>query len=338
MKILVICNNYGQQYDGIGSYAKVIYGNLGENINAEICSNNCRGTSMFKRVLGMGMTCAFLTAVKKVVAERYDRVIIEYPFIEWNPLFLVSAVLLKMACTLRGIEFISSIHEYERANVLRKLVVLTLCLMSSKLLVTEKNNYKFLKKINSNIFKIEIPSNILVDFDSNKKNSRAFVYFGTVNKSKAFKEMLDGWDEFNKDLNYELSVVTSSDLIGLEKHKNVNYIHNATDIEVSEVMIRSAFSILPIKPSVDEKNGTFKTSCLAGCVCIGQFCEEYNNLEFTVNMEDYTPENFKVAFNSVSRICEEKLDAYYKMSASFGERFSADKARQKLSSVLMENN
>lgn len=325
MKVILVCNNFGAKYDGIGAYVEKLYNSLIVNgSDVKIYTAYCKPNEMLKRIFGFGMTRAIFRATKDILFEKFNKAIIEYPFVEWNPLFCLGVLILKIATVLTGTELIVIIHEYKRVNIIRKAVIIYLTLLGNKILVTEKENFDLLKKYNDKINKINIPSNIDIQYDKNIEKKKEFVYFGIVNKAKAFNEMMTAWDDFNCDSKYKLYCITSSKLKNMEKHKNVEYIFNASDVIINKIMCRSVFSIVPIKPFVDEKNATFKTSCLAGCVSIGNFCEEYKKLPFVVNVDNYKKESFIEAFEKSINIDNTTIKQLSLNAVEFGKEYSIE--------------
>lgn len=336
MKILLLCNNYGAKYDGIGAYSKEIYSRIQDKENeVDVFTSYCNPESRFLRILNLGMTWKCLQAAVAVFSKKYDLVIIEYPFVEWNPLFFVSLLLLKLSTNLNHVRLYSTLHEFTRTNPLRKLVIALLCKVSDVSFVTDFDNMKCLEKYSKNLIKIEIPSNISICYDENTVKTRDFVYFGIVNKAKAFEEMLQAWDVFNEKNDHVLYVITSSDVKGLENHKGVVYLRNANDEQINEIMTSVYFSILPIRPCVDGKNATFKTSCLAGCISIGKFCNEYKKENFVININDYNSSSLEYAFLKAINLPEDILCRYANCSIEFGKKYSLHNAVEILKNKIL---
>lgn len=326
MRNILICNNYGQRFDGIGDYAKKIY----EDIVDRVYTSSTRPDEKFNRLFGLGMSKAMLHAVNDLWKQKNINIIIEYPFIEWNPCICVVILFLKLLSKKQDGKIFITFHEYSRVNVLRKMVILFLAVIADEIMVTEKKNFKILTKINSKIHKIEIPSNIEFEKYPKKKCENQFIFFGLVNKAKAFGEMLEGWDEFNKSNKNKLIVITASRLENIDKHRNIEYIYNADDSVVKEKLLESAYAILPIKPYIDEKNTTFKAACLAGCIPIGVFCDEYKKLDFVLDMNQYTKNDFCSAF-SKSILLNSKSTFIIQR---YSEKFSLYKAKHKIEFIL----
>lgn len=89
MKLAVICNNYGQNYDGIGAYTAAICEKMEQSANIKIYTNKCKASdSKLKKFTTMGMIHAIHNLKKCIRKIKYDAVIIEYPFVEWNPFII----------------------------------------------------------------------------------------------------------------------------------------------------------------------------------------------------------------------------------------------------------
>lgn len=92
MRLAIVCNNYGQKYDGIGSFAKILNENYPDDIKSSVFSADCLSeTSALKKVFNFGMIRAFRAVRRAVKNRQVDAVLIEYPFVEWNP-FIVTEI------------------------------------------------------------------------------------------------------------------------------------------------------------------------------------------------------------------------------------------------------
>ena len=151
-----------------------------------------------------------------------------------------------------------------------------------------------------------IPSNIRVS-DEIDKDENSFCYFGLINKSKSFKEMIDAWKEFNINKQYKLNIYTSSKLDTKDFDKyGINYFYNLCDEDLSKELWKNKFAILPIKPNVASNNASFKAVLQHKCIPIGIFnkfieCRE-NYIEINDNI--YTKENIKLALNKSANLSQ----------------------------------
>ena len=78
MKIILVCNNFGAKYDGIGAYAEKIYNSLIVNgSDVKICTAYCKANEMLKRIFTLGMSSAIFRATKDILFEKPDIFIYE---------------------------------------------------------------------------------------------------------------------------------------------------------------------------------------------------------------------------------------------------------------------
>ena len=166
--------------------------------------------------------------------------------------------------------------------------------------------------------------------------SNQFVFFGLINETKAFNEMLKGWDEFNINSKYKLFIITGSDVKGLERHKNIVYIHNADDDTIFQIMNNCMYCILPVKPQIDEKNATFKTGALAGCICIGKFSEKFSKESFLLDMENYTAECFYNTFKAAIMIGFSDAIIKNKEAVEFGNKYNPKKISANIEKEILD--
>lgn len=341
MKIAHIVNNFGKTYDGIGSYAKAMYNNLPKDVEDIIYSSECRESSnKFKYIFNFGMTREIFRCVKNFSADKADVVLIEYPFKEWNPFILIPIYCLSIKCRKNKIPLIISLHEYGRTHHLRKLMCRLICTVADHVLVTTDEMKNDVSGFSNKISLRSLPSCIwnkkIIDQDI-KKEHNSFAFFGLVNSAKAFSEMMSAWDIFNKERKYHLYIISGSKLEDIEKqHIGVSYIYNASDITVLKILRRCAYCFIPIKPEVDFKNSSFKTATVAGCICIGKFCEKISELPFVVQMDGYTVENFTVALKKLAVFSNAVIDDKTTLSAEYGKQFYPSETFKKTSKTISE--
>ena len=335
INLAIITNNFNKDYDGIGAYAHNIAGNFSEKIFSEIYTSECRGdNSKARKFTTLGMTKAIGRAKKNI--NNIDAVIIEYPFVEWNPIIVPSLLLLRRKCTALGRKIFLSLHEYSRVNALRRMIIRFLIRISDCIFVSDFETKKKLSKFGKVTYLRDIPTNICsVEKNVEKKNNQ-FVFFGLINKAKAFQEMIEAWDVFNNDRRYCLNILTSTEYHDVGRHMNVEFDFGFSNEEIMKRMSNSRYCIIPIRPEVDRKNATFKTGALAGCICIGAFCEEYRNLPFVVNMSDYSSAEFEKAFYTAVNmdvcILEEKSMA----AVAFGNMYTPHAVANNIENVIIK--
>lgn len=340
MRLAIVCNNYGQKYDGIGSFAKILNENYPDDIKSSVFSADCLSeTSALKKVFNFGMIRA-LRAVRRAVKNRQvDAVLIEYPFVEWNPFIVTEIKKLRRKAKKNDVKIFASIHEYERVNFLRKLVITRIVKYSDVIFVSDESTKNLLSKFNRKIYTRSIPSNIQSkkDIDAELKCRNDYAYFGLVNSAKAFDEMIKAWDEFNINNRNTLYVLTASKLEGLEdNHKNVKYCYCYSDEQIAEIMLKCTFCILPIKPEIDNKNGTFKTSCIFGCLAIGHFCSGYSDLPFIIDLENYSVADFVDALNNSQMFNDLQIKGLSVEAVNFSKRFMPEQIAKDVAEIMLE--
>lgn len=331
--IAIVANNYGKSHDGIGAFSKVttcfFSSNLTYKVYTSICSEN---DSKIKRFLTLGMTRCLIKCKNHI--NEYQGILIEYPFVEWNPTILIAFQLLRSKSRKKEAKIILSLHEYRRVNRLRKEVIRFMAKRCDLVLVSNKEMMNDIVTLNSNVCVRGIPTNIYGHATpKNADSMNKFVFFGLINGTKAFDEMLNGWDEFNKNNKYKLYIITGSIIKGLERHKNVVYIHNADNDTIFQIMNNCMYCVLPVKPQIDEKNATFKTGAIAGCICIGKFSEEFSKEDFLINMKNYTADDFYNAFNAATTIDFNNAIIKNEEAIKFGNKYNP----QNISTIIEQS-
>lgn len=321
--IAVVANNYGKTYDGVGAFSKEIVTRFSSNIVSDVYTSNCNGDDgNISRLLTLGMTKCLLKLSNNI--KKYDTIIIEYPFVEWNPIIVFAFTVLNKQANENNKKVILSLHEYDRVNFFRRIVIDFFVKRSNLVLVSNIEMLSKVKSLNQNVKIREIPTNISgIPTTKNRSSMHKFVFFGLINKAKAFDAMIEGWKKFNNNGTKTLYIISSTRLDDeLLKGSNIVYIHNADNDAVFKIMNECMFCILPIIPVVDEKNATFKTALLAGCICIGRFARPFLDKDFLINMNKYSKNDFYESF-----LLSQSYTYDYAMNISLdalrlGERYS----------------
>lgn len=297
--ITLVCSNLGSHSDGIGHYAYNLTKEL-ESLGyiVHVCSSNIP-KSRLKRLISFYM----ILNVLKATFNR-DRVIIEYPFTEINPIIVIAFFLLSLK---KRNKVIISLHEYDRVGKLRRMIIDSLIALFQYFLVTDSKLEQTLQRKGKNVCLRHIPSNIedFINIPVKKKNNR-FVYFGLINHTKAINEMLEGWVEFNTTKAFELHVVTSSELPSLPVESNISYIYNASNEEVDQELKEASYIILPIRPTVNRNNASFVAGVYRQCIPIGAFDSSIFNEHF-LQMDSYTVDDFVNVFRKASSLAEQDV-------------------------------
>lgn len=321
MRILQICNNYGDTRDGVGDYAKQIAEAIGNRAAVTTITASCSPSlSLVKRLISPAMTNAFGRAIAEIESGKsIDVVIVEYPFVDCNPSFIIPFLKLRKLLITQQSPLVISIHEYRRVNRLRQMTIRFIAKRADALLVTNDEMLRDLHPYCQKIYIRTIPSNIPGYYDGSPKSG--FVYFGLVNKAKAFDSLLSAWDIANtKDS--VLRVLSATDVTErLAGKQNVLYMHNAPSKEVAHQISASICCVLPILPEVDSKNATFVTAISMGCICIGKFTDEFKSLPFVINLEDYSPESIAFGINKVLQMNSKQLELLQSEAIEYSKRF-----------------
>lgn len=290
--IAFICANYGSIQDGIGHYTQKLVETIRKkDVHISIYSGRTYNSTC-KKLFSLSM----FKAIWKVSPKDFDSIFIEYPFPEYNPLIIIPIIKLKILSSIHQTKTILSIHEYSRANKLRKSFINILLLLFKIFLVTDEQTKQSISSNKREVLVREIPSNIDIPQQSVlNKQINTFVYFGLINKSKAFNEMLKAWHQFNPKNQYHLSIITSSDTSHIDTSNNISIVKDATDKEVAQILQESQYAILPILPNIGINNATFMAAIKGNCIPIGMFSEAIKDRNIFINCKSYSPEDITSA-------------------------------------------
>lgn len=321
MKITFICTNYNSIKCGIGMFTYNLKTELEKypDIEIDLVNRDTFHLKGLKKVTSLEMTNEILNYIKNNKNKKNEKIdfIVEYPFMDWNPITLLALIYLKK--NFKNSKMILSIHEYYRVNILRRKAVDFLISIADGYIITDSNLYQ---KIDGQKILRSIPSNILKESSIKKieRDSKNYCYFGLINKSKAFNEMIEAWKIFNKDKIYNLNIYTASeiDIENSEKY-NIKVIKDLNNKELSIELQKNSFMILPILPNIDSNNGTLKSAATHGCIPIGIFSNNMNSLGVNIKAQKYTIENIKEALENSLNL--NKKDKNLKLK-EYSESFS----------------
>lgn len=339
MKIAIIVNNYGLKYDGIGSYGELECEYLKKFDEVIVYSANCLNKGVLRRVFNFGMTHCFIKAYRNFNKDDADIYLIEYPFVEWNPFFLLSFLLLKSRVKNNRKKIVLSLHEFERVKYLRKLVINFLCKNSNHILASNESIIRDVTSLNNDLHLRQLPSTLYnekIIMQNVKKDKNLFVFFGLINKSKAFEEMINSWCVFNRTKDKRIYILSSSFLDSKDFTDDIIYKYMCDDEEILEIMMKCAFCINPIIPNIDEKNSTFKTATTTGCITIGKFGETFKNLDFVIDMDDYSEESFIKSFDYVHSFSDEKINLLSESAKDYSKSFIPENCLKKTRDILLD--
>ena len=300
-----VCNNYGLITDGIGVYAKNVVNELNKRgVDVAVHTTNLSSNKRLFELFSLRMTGCLFRLIPSV--KRGDKIIIEYPFSECNVIICIPLFFLFIKTRILRVHLILSLHEYLRVHFLRKLIIRWLINISDILLLTDKSIVHALK-LKQKYFIREIPSNIVSHtIESVDEKNNQFLFFGLINKSKAFEEMLKGWCKFNKDKKCYLIIATSSQFRNIYENENVKCYQRLPDEKIAKLFQESKFCVLPIKPSIDKINATYKTCLSFQCIPIGYFGSKNKN--FAVNLRGLSSDDFCEGFKTAVGLSQDEIN------------------------------
>lgn len=305
-----ICTNYSSNRDGIGHYTSKIVNELKKNDLYKISTYSRVTHNLSKRelVLSFRMTLELIKLSKILKkSNNNDYVILEYPFVEYNPLFLVILFKIRLFKT-KSTKIVVSLHEYKRTKLLRKLFIKLLIPMADIVFYTKDEDIMSFLKKKKEFVKRAIPANIQPLQISNQEPSKELnlCFFGIINfETKNIENMIKAWDLYcdnNDNNNLSFHFITSSYNTNIKEKKNIKYHYNLNDRDVSNLISKMHFMMLPLKPKISINNGSLSVSCIHKCIPVGDFDENYFNQDFGISMNDYSLEEFVKVYKLISQI------------------------------------
>lgn len=309
MNLIIICTNYKSITCGIGMYTYNLVKELKKNkeiTNINIINTKTVKMSKIKLLFNNEIVNSIKSFIlNKEIKNEKGFIIIEYPFIDWSIFNLLYLYNLKKFFI--NYKVILSIHEYSRVNYFRKLAIKFLASKADGFILTDFKIEQLLPQ--KPLLLRDIPSNIKkINFSYEiKRNENEYCFFGLINKAKAFQEMINAWEKFNYDKKKILNIYTSSDIeIQNKLELNINIFKNMTNEELSKEFQRNKYMILPIKPYIDNNNGSYKAGLEHGCIILGKFKKDMP-FEYT---EDIILDLLKKSINEEKEIFYKKVDSF----------------------------
>lgn len=242
--------------------------------------------------------------LKKINLQGH--IVIEYPFVEYNPLFLIMLFFLKNRNKER-FKIVVSLHEYSRTKFFRKLFIRGLIPLSDIVLFTKEEDITPFKSDKILFKKRIIPANIV---PSSYKKTEPYTiinmcYFGIVNlETKAIENMIKGWNlycstESNKRIFFHF--ISSDWDDRLEKSENVTYHIGLDDTKTSLLLNEMHYMILPLLPKISINNGSLAVGCAHKCVPVGNF-DSFFEKNFGIRMGGYSQIDFLQTYRRIKAI------------------------------------
>ena len=327
MQHLFIVANCGSNYCGVGKHAGLVINELRKRGDVvDLIDKKTYYKTGIRSWFSFSMFSAYIKAIIFVTCRKYDFVTIEYPFKENNPLFLLLHVFLFTISRLKFTKVALSMHEYDRLHILRKRVVDVLLYFSDLIFVSEHKYFTTLSKYRERMFIRIIPNQIPCLKGKKELDCTDYCYFGLVNGSKAFGEMIYAWKSFHTDdAKSKLHVISSSDLSNFDLADDSIVLHrNLSNAEVARLMHKCAFSLLPVKPNVSLLNTSFMAAIQSGCVPIGKFSEEIKDKDFVINVNSYDLDDFQSGLIKSRQLEYDDFKAMSNDCIAFGRQFTVE--------------
>lgn len=340
MKIIEIASNAKGNTDGIGKHGRIMANELRKRPEVEsvtLLDGDTAGYSKFRMITSFEMSRVLDRARKQLEQDKTDVIIVEYPFAEYNPLLAVSYYRLHRSCVRNGCRLVLSLHEYDRVKSLRRYMIRFLLKCSDIVFVSEERYLHKLCKYNTNIKLRNIPHHLPCFQKEKTIDKNRFIYFGLVNRSKAFAEMLASWKHFNKNGTYYLDIITASEIdVDLQQYQNVSIYRNLSDKEAARKLERAAFGIVPVKPYIGLNNSSFVSCAQYGCTVIGMFERRLENCGFAIVLESYEEECFCKGLERAAGLREADIKNNSNKAIAFSRQFSTEGMVEQIMSQLLE--
>jgi len=318
-----VCTNYGSIKDGIGHYTSKIVNELKKKdlLNISVFSSETYNLSKIRLFLSFRMSIELIRLLKLLYKNSTkDYIILEYPFVEYNPLFLIVFMLVKLLKKSNS-KIVLSLHEYRRTKIFRKIFTKMLILNSDVVLFTKKEDITSFLNKNIIFRKRIIPANIEPSNELKTviRDSLNICFFGIINfNTKEINNMIKGWELYlnnSKNNKIQFHFISSTKNQSIKKNEKLYYHFGLEDYEVSKLLQKMQFMVLPLKPKISVNNGSLSVGCIHKCIPVGIFDNEFFDKNFGLSMKNYSIQEFEKIFNIInnldSNFIEEKSKSIY---------------------------
>lgn len=338
-----VCTNYGSHKDGIGHFTSKIVDELSKNESfiLKVYSSKTHHLTKLRLFFSIRMSLKLLRLVKELGKSK-SYIVIEYPFVEYNPLFYLFLKLLKFSKGKKN-KIVISLHEYSRTKKSRKLFTRLLIPLSDIVLFTKKEDIQpFVNKKIRFVPRI-IPANIEPDTVGERVISRNpevlnICFFGILNfETKSIYNMIKGWERYvNEEKNNRIHFhfISSTFDENINETKNLSYYIDLSDTKVSELLLNMKFIILPLKPKISSNNGSLSVGCIHNCIPVGIFENEYFDEYFGIKMINYSIEEFVRVYKVINRADLELINNKSNLAYEYGRQKSIFKSAQSYSELV----
>mgnify|MGYP006425484983 CR=1 FL=1 len=331
-----VCTNYGSNKDGIGHYTYKVVNELKKNNSLEILvySKITYNLSKLELLFSLKMTFELLKlkrALKKNSKKNY--IILEYPFVEYNPIFLIALFLIKRIKNSSS-KIVVSLHEYQRTKLFRKVFIRLLIQLSDIILFTKSEDVENFMNQRINFRSRNIPANIEPSSNKKVKSSKTInvSFFGIINlETKEIHNMLKGWSLYlkkEKENRIKFHFITSSYNEQVKNNMDLEYHFNLNDVKVSNLVHEMHFMILPLKPKISINNGSFSVGCIHRCIPVGVFDERFFSEAFGLRMKNYSKEEFERIFKIINHLNFEQMKEKSNLAYEYGKVKSVRKTAE----------
>ena len=192
--------------------------------------------------------------------------------------------------------------------------------------VSETKYIERFKLFANKMYHRTIPNHIVRPSLEKNIDKTKYTYFGLINRAKAFQEMIDAWNEFNKEGKYQLDVITCSDYSQWdnEQNKNISFHFDLPGDEVASILYKSAFTLIPVIPNIGLNNSSFMSGIQCGCVPIGIFNETVLHNNFIINQIDYSLDNYLSVLESTQELDDMTLKTMSDDAMKFGSPYTVE--------------
>jgi len=323
-----VCTNYGSSKDGIGHYTSRLVSELKKNDLYEVrmFSGKTDNLSKLKLILSLNVSLNLLKLRKELKRNSSPiYVVLEYPFLEYNPLFILILGFIRLN-KKQNDKIIVSLHEYKRTKFFRKLFTKLLIPFSDIVLFTKEEDIETFREKKITFKKRVIPSNIVPRIRTKTEINKPLniCFFGTINfRTKEINNMIKGWEvycqEFLSNQQVKFHFISSTFNEEIKKNSFLTYHYDLNDDRVSVLLNQMHFMILPLRPKISINNGSLSVGCVHGCIPVGFFDNRYFDSDFGLSMKDYSLAEFIKIYKLIANMDVGKLENKLNLAYQYGK-------------------
>ena len=124
-------------------------------------------------------------------------------------------------------------------------------------------------------------------------------------------------------LKIQFHFISSTTNLKIKQIKSIHCHFGLNDQDVSKLLHKMQFMVLPLKPQISINNGSLSVSCIHECVPVGIFDTDFFDVNFGLAMDNYSVEAFIQVYEKINNFEFDVLKEKSNTVFEYGRKNSA---------------